>query len=109
MSFVGLLNTTCTVQAKTQTQGSSGEEVDVWADTKTDVKCRLDQASGNEILTIADKMVRATHKLFIEYTTDLLSENTNRIKIGTNIYDILLVADAGGDFHHYELLLKRLY
>jgi head-tail adaptor len=109
MSYSGLLNITCTVQELTEAQSATGKISQVWTDLITGVKCRLDTAYGRETLTTTGKFAVATHKLFIEYSTGLLDEKTNRIKIGTNYFDILMVADGGGQNHHFELLLQRIY
>jgi head-tail adaptor len=109
MSYSGLLNITCIVQELTESQSATGKITQAWADSVTGVKCRIDTAYGRETLTTTGKFAVATHKLFIEYSAGLLDEKTNRIKIGTNIFDILMVADAGGQNHHFELLLQRVY
>ena len=109
MSFSGLLNTTFTKQTLTETQSGTGKITSSWADTTTGIKCRLDEAKGQEFTTYTGKVAKATHVLFIQKSVGLLDEKTNRVKIGTNIYDTLMVSDAGGHGHHYQLLLQRVY
>jgi hypothetical protein len=108
MSFLGLLNNACTIQTLTETQSATGKIVQACANTTTDVKCRLDTAKGEEIQTNTGKVAKATHTLFIAHATGLLNEKNNRIVCGGITFDILLVADAGGHTHHYELLLQKI-
>jgi head-tail adaptor len=109
MSYSTLLNITCTKQTLTETQSATGKITKTWVNTTTGIKCRLDQAKGQEFNTVTGKMAKATHTLFLLKSAGLMDEKTNRIVIGSNIYDILMVSDAGGHSHHYELLLERVY
>ena len=108
MSFLGLLNSTCTIQLLTETQSATGKILQSWANSVTGVKCRLDTARGEEVMTATGKVRKATHTLFISHACGVLSEKNNRIVCGGITFDILLVADAGGHSHHYELLLEKV-
>ena len=107
MSYNNLLNTTCTIQSLTKSHDEdSGQETESWADSATNVKCRIDQAKGGEVRAATSIYEKATHILFIKNRT--ISEETNRIVIGSETFNILLVADASGHGHHLELLLERI-
>lgn len=108
MSFQGLLNTSCNIQKIINAQDSTtGELEKTWANIYTGVKCRLDQASGQEFASPNSILARATHILFMDkkYT---LKEGTYRIVTGGNNYNILLVSDGGGHGHHLELTLQLI-
>ena len=108
MSFIGLLNTTCTIQQKTKTQASTGQVKYTWANFATSVKCRLDMAGAGLVRKPEDIYNKATHLLFIEYRTDIDVVNF-RIQIGSDNYTILQIADGGGKRnHHLELDLEKL-
>ena len=107
MSYNSLLNTTCTIQSLTKSyDDDSGQETESWANSATSVQCRLDQAKGGEVRGATAIYEKATHILFIK--TQTISEETNRIVIGSETFNILLVADASGHGHHLELLLERI-
>lgn len=111
MSFEGLLNTTCTIQTLTESQDAdTGQDIKTWTDTEINVKCRLDNAEGEELMSDTGEVVKASHTLFLDnpvYVT--LNEKNNRIVVAGNSYNILLVKDAGGHGHHTELLLQRIH
>jgi hypothetical protein len=111
MSFQGLLNTSCIIQTLTETQDpDTGQDIKVWVNTEIDVKCRLDNAEGDEIMSDTGEVVKASHTLFLNNPTYInLNEKNNRIVVSGNNYNILLVKDAGGHGHHTELLLQRVH
>jgi head-tail adaptor len=103
-----LLNTTCTIQTNTPTQDSTyGHQSDSWANSATNVPCRLDGAMGGEQRFSNDIRDKVTHVLFLEYRTDITWDNS-RIVIGSDTYNILLVTNAGGESHHLELALEKV-
>ena len=52
MSFNGLLNKLCTIQKLTEIQSNlSGQINKTWVDVAVGVKCRLDEAKGEEFKT----------------------------------------------------------
>lgn len=107
MSFEGLLNKTCNIQALTETQNStSGQKVKAWANLHTGVKCRLDQNTGSEFSAPDSIKSKATHILFLKIHN--LTAKASRINIGVNNYNILSVQDGGGHGHHLELLLEKI-
>jgi hypothetical protein len=112
MSFKGMLNAFCTIRKVAETQSPlSGQINDAWQDVAVNVRCRLDEASGQEIKTETGKYVKATHVLFIENATGGIdiNEKEYEIVISENSYNILLIKDAGGHGHHKEILLQRVY
>jgi hypothetical protein len=75
------------------------------------IPCRLDEASGQEIKSSTGQYVKATHVLFIKASNGgvTLTEKSYRIVCESNTYNILLIKDAGGQGHHKELLLERVF
>ena len=103
MSFDSLLNKTCKIQELTNTQDSTtGQMVKSWTDKYINVKCRRDQASGGEFESDNSILKRATHIFFMRnnYT---IAEGKNRIVFDGKNYNVLLVGDAGGHGHHFEI------
>lgn len=107
MSFDSHLNAVCSIQKQTEVQVAGGEKTKTWTDVATNVKCRLDQAGGQEMETAEGKVVKATHILFMNNTT--VGERDYRIMIGLKKFNILSVGNAGGHGHHLELLLARIF
>ena len=107
MSFNGLLNNKCKIEKRTVTEDSTGQRNESWTDEHINVKCRLDGASGTEFASNSNVLSRATHILFMDkkYT---ISTSQNRIYVDNNEYNILLVRNAGGHNHHYELVLELI-
>lgn len=112
MSIEGLFNTTCNIQKVTRTRSvNSGQFTESWANSVTGVKCRLDEVNNEEFKSQAGQYIKATHVLFIGYTTGGVSINEAeyRFVIGSNTYNILQIRDAGGRGHHKEIILERVY
>lgn len=112
MSIEGLFNTTCNIQKNTRTQSStSGQATNSWANVATGVLCRLDEANDEEFKSQAGQYVRASHVLFIGDTTGGVSINEAeyRFVIDSKNYNILQIRDAGGQGHHKEIMLERIY
>ena len=106
MGFEDLLNEKCNILKLTGSQDStSGEDVKTWSPIYVGVSCRLDQASGSEISGSVEVYSKATHILFLSDKYNLNSKE-NRVKIGNDEYNILLVKNAGGHNHHIELVLE---
>jgi len=104
--FTNLLNITCTIESQTSAQNAdTGEFVETWTTYASSVPCRLTGASGGEKRSSKDILANMTHKLFLDYRTDL-TWNGYRIVVGSNTYNILCVINAGGESHHTELLLE---
>ena len=80
----GLLRDYVTIQRNTPTQGSSGEEIDVWADLSN--AWAFIRASGG------DENIKSL-KIDIRYTD---VTHTDRIVFGTRIFDIVTVFDPAG-------------
>nr|BDD45342.1 hypothetical protein 18 [Elusimicrobiota bacterium] len=111
MSFNGLLNIRCNIQEKIRAQSpDTGQIEEVWADVAMNIRCRLDEATGQEFKTKTSQYVKATHVLFIKETGGInLIESKHKIVIDGNSYNILLVKNAGGHNHHKEVLLERVF
>ena len=108
MSFNGLLNRTCKIQKVTKTEDpDSGELNDAWTTIYNNVKCRLDEAKGKEFASPNSILALADHVLFLNYGY-VLKAGEHQIVIGADSYNILLVKNAGGEFHHLELMLQRI-
>ena len=110
MSFVGLLNKTCTFQLNTPTQDAGQQLVDSWANVGalTNLKCRLDAISGGLVSTPTKVYESATHTLFIRKKTTTINKKNHRCVIEGNNYEILAVQEiyASKLISHLELVLE---
>ena len=106
MSFAGLLNASGLIQVATKVVDTTTNEITkTWTTHASGVRCRLDEAKGQEIRMANNVYVKATHILFMEYRTDI-NEHDYRIVVGGRTYNILLIKDASGMAHHLEILLE---
>lgn len=104
-----LLNTTCIFEQRAGTQSTtSGQMNYTWAAVYTSIRCRLDENTGREFTSQTGKSMRSTHVLFINALPGAITEADWRVDVGGLKYNILLIADAGGAGHHYELALERV-
>lgn len=111
MSFDALLNKSCAIQKKTETQDAAGQKVASWATVTgfTAVKCRIDAWGGQEMVTPSMVYEKTTHVLFMRNPTSInLEIGTYRILLDSVNYNILLVKKMYGftDLEHLEVLLE---
>ena len=105
MSYTSLLIDSCTTQRFTEGAADDyGVPVRTWADELTDIACRLVSAKGRE-LKVGAEIVVADYKLFVG-SVDITEQD--RIVIGSNTYEILLVEDYsnGLSSHHKQIWLR---
>ena len=111
MSFLSLLNKTCTIQTDTLSYATSGQPTHSWADTLTDVACRLEPIGGGLISTPTKIFESATHTLFLlKPSSPTIITKNHRIVIGSDNYKILLVQELYADslIDHLELILELI-
>lgn len=111
MSFRNLLIHSCTIQTRTVTQDTtSRERKETWANTYTEVKCRLDPKSSTTGVS-STVYTESTHILFmLPISGYTITEGKNRFivtdNIATRTYTIDGVDNAGGKGHHLEIYLS---
>jgi len=94
-----------TIQTNTPTRGTSGAEVDSWADTVT-VWTRKAHKNSREYFA-AQKVNSETTDLFIiRYRTGVTTKN--RVKYGSSYYDIVGANDPDGRKKEIHLLCKEV-
>jgi len=111
MSFDSLLNKTCTLQTNTPAQDSSGQWIASWANTLTDLACRIDPIGGGKVGTPTEIYEAATHTLFLRKpAAPTITTKDHRIVLGGENYTILLVKElyASALISHLELVLVKV-
>ena len=109
MSFDSLLNKSCSIQVKTETQDGAGQMQESWTNAYTNVNCRLDTAGGAKTSIPQLIYEKATHILFMRVISGFkFSSKDNRVTIGSTDYEILLVSDAAGHGHHWQIALQLI-
>lgn len=111
MSFISLLNKTCTIQTNTPSQDSSGQKVESWANTTTGVACRIEPIGGGLQRKPTEVFEAATHTLFlIKPSTPTIITKDHRIVISSDNYKILLVQELYADvlIDHLEIILELI-
>jgi len=73
-------------------------------DTLT-IPCRLAVARGGVQSSGQGILSKRTHTLFTNYRTDVTWKGS-RIVVGTETFEVLLIANAGGQAHHSEIALE---
>lgn len=91
MSFVGLLQDTCTVQSKVETQSSSGEVLVTWVDKLTNLKTRMHDLN--------------LRKPFVDGSIGLVTLGNHRFyfEIGTNITQADQIVFKGKSYQVVEV------
>jgi hypothetical protein len=103
MSFLSLLDTTCTIYATSYTTSSIGERVKQVTAIDSAVPCRINRVNANEMIFAENDSVRIDSKIYMDYRTDfeewdyILVENL-RYKVSS----VYVVSDSSGP-HHLEI------
>ncbi len=105
MSFTKMLRQTGTVQRATQLQDDIGDTASTFTTSST-IKCLVQPVSGQVRAVAGSVGVEVTHKMFCLYSADILE--SDRLVIGSTIYDVVFVADASGQGHHKEVDLREV-
>ncbi len=115
MSYLGLLNKTCTIQRATATRSNRGRVSPSWADSSTGVKCSLASLSGRDAMQTQGWGIDADYKVFLPAGTDVRPEPSDsssgampdRIVIGSVNYIVKRVADIPGRGKSLVAWVKR--
>lgn len=106
-----LLINRATIQTRTGTANDFGEQTYTWADTYTDVHCRLVHPSGAMTRLESGEFVTGTPKLFLKSTQTIIE--TNRIVGAVGFTDTYAVQKVKNMYdsnvlHHIECELKKI-
>lgn len=85
---------------------SQGGAVRNWAILLSGTPCMIQALSANERAMYGSDGVEVTHRMFCNPQSEIINER-DRVKIGTIVYDIILVDDVAGLSDHLELTLRE--
>jgi cell shape-determining protein MreC len=106
MSFSKLLNTTCNIQSKSESQGSTGELSLSWSNKATSVPCRIQSGKNASVSEDIGKRSLVGVKVYFEIDVDI--NEGDRIVSDGITYDVILVAqDSSGD--HLEVQASYVF
>ncbi|MBT3393055.1 MAG: head-tail adaptor protein [Elusimicrobiaceae bacterium] len=106
MSFESLLNTTCDIQEKTETQDAqTGEMVASWANVFTDLDCRIVDKNFVDSKTSSSLYQKSTHMLYMEYKD--IMPTTHRFVIDSENYKIYGISDMGSSAKYLCIYLAK--
>ena len=106
MSFSKLLNTTCDIQSKTESQGSTGELTASWSNKANDVPCRINSGKNASVSEDIGKRSLVAVKIYFEVDVDI--NEGDRIVTEDETYDVILVAqDSSAD--HLEVQASYVF
>jgi len=115
MSYLGLLNKTCTIQRATPTRDERGRVTPIWADSSTGVRCALVALSGTDAMQAQGWGIDADYKVYLPAGTDVRPEPSDgssgalpdRIVIDSVNYLVKRVADISGRGKTLAAWVKR--
>jgi len=105
MSLVHLLNKTCTIQTKTETQGATGSFTASWANTYQNVLCRYCLSNKGRGSVIAGSFQVTTEEFTFYFKHDQTISIADRISIDGKLFEVLHV-NSDSSTHHLEVLAK---
>lgn len=105
MMNIGDLRHKVTIQTKSVTRGTAGQEVETWADTATKW-ASIEPLTGREYWQAQQINAEMTSKITIRYYFGLTT--TNRIKFGTRCFDILSVQNIKERNEFMVLMCKEV-
>lgn len=108
MSFLKLLNKTCTIQTKSDnyTTNADGTVSETWANTYTSIPCRIDKLGSTYNQSMGGLDPKSTHILFLESSRTIA--RGNRVIVDSITYFVLNSDDPTGKGHHLECEVKLL-
>lgn len=108
MTFLGLLNMTCTTQRSSDSRGALGT-AKTYSTNLTGIPCRIQQSNADELSTETDNLqsLVAQHKLWLPYGTDIVVRD--RVTVGSTTYEVTSVdPNVAGAGHHAAALLLEV-
>ena len=107
MSYEELLTQRATLQRATVTRNSAtGDEVESWTTTETDVICYERAVTGREDLPLG-LLESVTNKIHMPYRIDILVGRWRAIIDGKE-FRLVSVLDPGNRHHHLEVWARRM-
>lgn len=88
----GPLRTLVQVQRPSTTTDARGQTVQTWS-TVARIRADLRQLSGREREAALQIVAEATWRAMVRYTPGLTIATTDRLKVGSMVYDVLAVVD----------------
>lgn len=110
MSLAKLCNQLATIERPDEMpmRGPMGDHTVTWYTLLEDVPCMIQQLSAAEREVFGGEGLDVSHRCFMLLQSETLTEK-NRLKVGTQIYEIHLVEDVAALGHHLELLLTEYH
>lgn len=107
MSLRDLYNRRATVQRTTETASSFGASgTETTANVEVALPCRVEPLTAEDRQAYMKETGEVTHLMYCEYGTDIKVRDEVIIDGDTYLVDSPPM-DAGGQKHHYEVLLKQ--
>lgn len=100
MSFAKLLNKTCVIQEKAETQTGLGELTLSWSNKATGVKTRYMQVSQSELLG-SYQLTLEDYKFYFEADTDVLI--ADRIVVDSKTFEVKHVATDSSEHNKFAI------
>lgn len=93
--FATLLPDRATIQRPTTVYDCAGGSTDTWADVATAVPCRLSPVGGGEDEPSHGERLSAEADVLITFAAGMDIKDSDRITIGAQVFDVLLVRLRG--------------
>lgn len=93
-------------QKSGSTTNSIGERIHAWSDYHEFKSGWLDLSSGDSKYTYDAKLQESTHIFVTDYAPIDRNAKNKRLKVGVDVYDVLLIDDPMELHQHLEIYLK---
>jgi len=100
-----MLKQSATVSRPTASEDSYGDNVLTYSTSST-IKCLIQPKGGRERAMAGSTGVEVTHTMYCLYAADVVE--SDRIVVGSTIYDVVFVADSAGMNHHKQIDLREV-
>jgi head-tail adaptor len=106
MSVLSLCNKKVNVQRRAKTADGQGGFSEAWSALYTNMPCRIQPVTAEEAAIYGAEKVGTVFKMFVPPGYSF--EEKDRVKDGTDYYDIQSVLDIDFMAHHLEVIIRRI-
>lgn len=106
MSFLSLLNKTCTIQSVSETASASGALTTTYTNRTTTAKCAIQPKRGDLSSEEHGRDIDYSHVGFFQIGETIIE--SDKVIESSIEYIVVFVKDAAGRTRHKEVLLEQL-
>ena len=107
MSFEKLLNKTCVIQTKTETQSATGSVSLAWANTYANVPCRYNRISQGAGRVFGGEYQVTLEDYMFYFRSGETVTKANRIVVDGRTFEVMHAFSDSAD-HHMEVFAREI-